>query len=707
MADPWEQDTIVGEPEPEWASDPVVQAATTVAEPPIKQNVPQRTSAPLPEQVVASNAPDAPEGSPGYQDQLTKFQNVPRESIAAPETIGQAYKEGGAFNAAGALVDKFLGMVPLGSIPDQPGMETKLAQAGGEKINPAPHVFGHYEINPSDSPLVRNSKSYFNAASDLLGGLVQPENIALMVATVGMEAPGIAANEILKRQLLKAGEAAAAGGFGEQNLQQAADLLHRAAAMPDGPEKSQLQAQGLTQLVAGSGLVAGAGIASSKIGKPAEIISPKPEEGGTQASPAAVPPTSPIPVATEGAPLEAVKTPEPVSQGIVNEVKQSEAQPVSEGGQGQAASSSAPKASPSDFTPALRTKDGTIIPGEKGRVHQDIYDAQGDPTELRASDPEHIFLDKEGKPVTREQVSSALGETDPMQSERLIELQKAEQGTGTSGTAQSGGVVLGESDGAQTPNVAPKVPAGQPKTREATFFDTGKPETTKAIEQPKVTADEPVISEIANRYSRARSDSGDLGDIAPGVGASAEEMAGRGRKLVEGGADVDAAVTRIMDGKYDPVDDSAVARFEEARLRNVKDKAYRELQNNPDGIEAKQTYENAFNDLTDFHKGPIAKIKVDWHKGGVNLQGQFPVDLSTADGLREAWLQATGKDAPESVRPLMERTANRVKSAVDKEVDVNNRLTEAIDKEVVRQKSPKADAVRERILKELENRPCR
>jgi hypothetical protein len=88
--------------------------------------------------------------------------------------------------------------------------------------------------------------------------------------------------------------------------------------------------------------------------------------------------------------------------------------------------SQANAATPNDFTPALKTESGEIITGEKGKVHQDIYNSQPDPVELRASEPEHGFVDADGNFKTRQEVADALGEKEPMQSERLRELQSQE-----------------------------------------------------------------------------------------------------------------------------------------------------------------------------------------------------------------------------------------------------------------------------------------
>lgn len=87
--------------------------------------------------------------------------------------------------------------------------------------------------------------------------------------------------------------------------------------------------------------------------------------------------------------------------------------------------------------PALRTEEG-VIASERGQVHDDIYAAQSDPVALRASDPEHGFVDAAGNFKTRAEAAALVGETEPLQSERLRELQTAaepETATGISRAA--------------------------------------------------------------------------------------------------------------------------------------------------------------------------------------------------------------------------------------------------------------------------------
>lgn len=161
-------------------------------------------------------------------------------------------------------------------------------------------------------------------------------------------------------------------------------------------------------------------------------------------------------------PEEIVKQAQPVTEGAgeaTSPVNPPSAQSPITAAEGQPSATSIAEtvntqaSSPNDFTPALKTSDGTIIKGEQGQTHQNIYEAQADPVALQASEPEHGFVDKEGNFKTRQEVSTALGEAEPMQSERLAELQKPSE-TGISNERLQNiygedSVVVGKGKGAQ------------------------------------------------------------------------------------------------------------------------------------------------------------------------------------------------------------------------------------------------------------------
>lgn len=108
------------------------------------------------------------------------------------------------------------------------------------------------------------------------------------------------------------------------------------------------------------------------------------------------------------------------------------------------------KANPHDFVPALRPEGGKPIPGTKGGVHQDIYDALETvpKLELQVSQPEHGFLYK-GEWKSRREAADLLGLKDDLHSEVLNELQKATPAPSSVPESVKGGAESGLSPEAQ------------------------------------------------------------------------------------------------------------------------------------------------------------------------------------------------------------------------------------------------------------------
>lgn len=229
-------------------------------------------------------------------------------------------------------------------------------------------------------------------------------------------------------------------------------------------------------------------------------------------------------------------------------------------------------------------------------------------------------------------------------------------------------------------------------------------EPVTGASEPAIS-DEPYISSIANRFTQERSARGEMGEVAPGQGFSASDLAQRGLRMPP--EEINQHVSDIIQGGGDPVLQAAAIRGEEARLSQRSNQLSRMAEANPKNIEAKLEADNAFKDLTDFHNGPVARLKENWANQGRAMQGEIPVDLSTFNGLREQWLRDTGQEPPSSIEPTLRRTANKVAESVVEENGARSRLAQEIDKTAVRRKLPTADEVRNRIREELGLGPCR
>jgi hypothetical protein len=88
------------------------------------------------------------------------------------------------------------------------------------------------------------------------------------------------------------------------------------------------------------------------------------------------------------------------------------------------------------------------------------------------------------------------------------------------------------------------------------------------------------------------------------------------------------------------------------------------------------------------------------------MQGEAPVDLSTYNGIREAWLRDTGKAPAPEQEPVMRKTAARVKGAMDAENAAMSKLGQEIAKPS-KTKLPSADDVRNSIMERMKIEPCR
>lgn len=240
----------------------------------------------------------------------------------------------------------------------------------------------------------------------------------------------------------------------------------------------------------------------------------------------------------------------------------------------------------------------------------------------------------------------------------------------------------------------------QPVTGSAVEPVIGAPQKVEPV-----VSDEPHISSIANRFTQERAARGEMGEVAPGQGFSASDLAQRGLRMPP--EEINQHVSDMMQGGGDPVLQAAAIRGEEARLSQRSNQLSRIAEANPKNIEAKLEADNAFKDLTDFHNGPVARLKENWANQGRVMQGEIPVDLSTFNGLREQWLRDTGKEPPLNIESTLRRTANKVAESVIEENGARSRLAQEIEKTTARRKLPTADEVRNRIREELGLGPCR
>ncbi len=218
---------------------------------------------------------------------------------------------------------------------------------------------------------------------------------------------------------------------------------------------------------------------------------------------------------------------------------------------------------------------------------------------------------------------------------------------------------------------------------------------------PSHTGDEPWVSAVANKYTEQRVASREIGEIAPGQGYATADLVKAGERMKP--EEVTQHVSDLMHNTGDPIAQAAAVRAEEARLSQVSNNTSRIAEANPGDRQAQINSENAFKDLTDFHNGPMAKLKSNWSAQGMTMQGEVPIDLTTYNGLRQSWLNDVGKPPPSGAEPVLRRTAAKVRDAVDAENGAMDRLGQRIDGTKA---TRSAEEVRNSILERMGELPC-
>jgi N-acetylmuramoyl-L-alanine amidase len=217
---------------------------------------------------------------------------------------------------------------------------------------------------------------------------------------------------------------------------------------------------------------------------------------------------------------------------------------------------------------------------------------------------------------------------------------------------------------------------------------------------------EPWLSKIANRFTAERIAKGDIGPVEPGHGETTEALVARGSTM--GPETVAQHVSNLLhDVGGDPVDQAAAVRFEEARLSQRSHELSRIAEENPLNQQARIDADEALKYVTDFHNGPVAKLKNNWHKMGKTLQGDVPVDLSNFNGLREEYFKNTGKMPPSETEPVLRNAARKMRAADAAQEVAMRKLGAEIDREAARRPLPTHEQVKEAIAKRMGGKfPC-
>jgi hypothetical protein len=216
---------------------------------------------------------------------------------------------------------------------------------------------------------------------------------------------------------------------------------------------------------------------------------------------------------------------------------------------------------------------------------------------------------------------------------------------------------------------------------------------------------EPITSAIANRYVQERMAAGELGQIDPSQGQSTEDMVQQGLQMSP--AQREGLIDNFVKGKGGDLDQQGAAiRSKEALLSEQARAASRAATADPTNPQLQAQARAAADAVTAFHNGPIKKFKQVWSDSGRALQREIPLDYTTFNGMKEAYLKGNNKEAPANLEPKLKQMADVVSKTADAERVALNNLGKEIGKEIQGKVMPADDQIRTRLMEIMKDLPC-
>jgi hypothetical protein len=168
----------------------------------------------------------------------------------------------------------------------------------------------------------------------------------------------------------------------------------------------------------------------------------------------------------------------------------------------------------------------------------------------------------------------------------------------------------------------------------------------------------------------------------------------------------DGLIDSFMKGKGGDLDQQGAAiRSKEALLSEQNKAASRSALADPANQQLQAQAQAALDAVTAFHNGPLKKFKRVWSDSGRALQQEIPLDYTTLNGLKEAYLKGNNKEAPSGLEPKLKQMAQRVSKSVDSErVALNN-----AGQEIAKPRGkllPSDDQIRARLMEIMKDLPC-
>jgi N-acetylmuramoyl-L-alanine amidase len=248
---------------------------------------------------------------------------------------------------------------------------------------------------------------------------------------------------------------------------------------------------------------------------------------------------------------------------------------------------------------------------------------------------------------------------------------------------------------------------GQPGTAADDYAQAQKElsRTSEPILPGTMSEAEPINSAIANRYVQQRIATGELGQIDPSHGQSTEDMMQQGLQMSR--TQRDGLIDNFMKGKGGDLDQQGAAiRAKEALFSEQARAASRAADADPTNPQLQAQAKAAADAVTAFHNGPIKKFKQVWSDSGRALQREIPLDYTTFNGMKEAYLKGNNKEAPAGLEPKLKQMADTVSKTTDAERVAMNNLGKEIENQTRRKTLPSDDQIRARLMEIMKDLPC-
>jgi hypothetical protein len=223
--------------------------------------------------------------------------------------------------------------------------------------------------------------------------------------------------------------------------------------------------------------------------------------------------------------------------------------------------------------------------------------------------------------------------------------------------------------------------------------------------EPRVSEADPSVSRIANRYTAERMATGELGPVDPSEGQSTEQMVMRGLTMAP--EQRERLINNLVRGVGGDLDTQGAAiRSKELILSEQSRSASQAARAEPDNPQLKAQAQAALAELTAFHNGPVKKFKRVWSDAGRGLQREIPVDFTTLNGMKEAYLKAQGKEAPAGSDAKFQKVADAVSKSAIQEQAAMSKLGQEIEART-RGNPVNDEAIRTKLMEMTKDLPCR